>query len=113
VRELPKSEGANSKQLWATRILRVGQQHPPLQGGDIERYKTMFTSSMSSNMGGLGRDRALQMFANWSDSIAAGAVPEAPPRPQGIERNAVITLWDWAGGQFIHDMISTDKRDPR
>lgn len=112
VRELPKTEGADSMQLWARRIVMVGQQHPPIQGGDIERYKTMFTSSMSANIGGLGRNRALKMFADWSDKIAAGAVPEAPPRPQGIERNAVITLWDWAGGQFVHDMISTDKRNP-
>ena len=38
---------------------------------------------------------------------------EAPPRPQGIERNVVITQWDWADPKaYLHDEISTDKRNP-
>ena len=38
-----------------------------------------------------------QMFADWTDAIAAGAYPEQePPRPAGLERNAVISVWDWA-----------------
>jgi len=40
----------------------------------------------------LGRERALSMFADWTDRIAAGAVPPQPPRPQGVERNVVVTL---------------------
>jgi hypothetical protein len=61
-----------------------------------------------------GRERALKMFADWSDKIAAGAVPAAPPRPSGIERNVVITMWNW-GDEYglIHDEISTDRRNPR
>jgi hypothetical protein len=36
-----------------------------------------------------------------------------PMRPQGIERNVVITLWDWAGPKdYLHDEISTDRRNP-
>ena len=36
-----------------------------------------------------------------------------PMRPQGVERNVVITLWDWAGPKdYLHDEISTDKRNP-
>ena len=27
-------------------------------------------------------------------------------------RNVVITEWDWAGGNFVHDEIGTDKRKP-
>ena len=38
-----------------------------------------------------GAPRAFAMFADWTDRIAAGEVPPAPPRPQGIERNVVIT----------------------
>ena len=57
--------------------------------------------------------RTLQMFADWTDRIAAGAVPPAPPRPQGIERNVVITMWDWADPKaYLHDLVSTDRRDP-
>ena len=52
----------------------------------------------------LGRERALAMFADWTDRIAAGEVPPAPPRPQGIERNVVITQWDWADPKaYLHD----------
>ena len=61
----------------------------------------------------LRRARALTMFADWTDRIAAGEVPPAPPRPQGIERNVVITQWDWADPKaYLHDEIATDRRNP-
>jgi hypothetical protein len=61
----------------------------------------------------LGRGRALAMFADWTDRIAAGEVPPTPPRPQGIERNVVITEWDWADPKsYLHDSVSTDRRNP-
>ena len=61
----------------------------------------------------LGRQRALEMFADWTDRIAGGEVPSAPPRPQGIERNIVITQWDWADPKaYLHDVVSTDRRKP-
>ena len=57
--------------------------------------------------------RTMQMFADWTDRIAAGEVPPAPPRPQGIERNVVITMWDWADPKaYLHDLVSTDRRNP-
>ena len=57
--------------------------------------------------------RADAAFASWTDRIAAGEVPPAPPRPQGVERNVVISSWDWASQySFIHDIVATDKRNP-
>ena len=57
--------------------------------------------------------RGMAMYADWTDRIAAGEVPEAPPRPQGLERNVVVSLWDWSNDRgFVHDTISTDKRNP-
>ncbi len=53
-------------------------------------------------------------LADWTDRIAAGELPFAKPeRPQGIERNVVITQWDWASPKiYLHDQVSTDKRKP-
>ena len=53
------------------------------------------------------------MFSNWTDRIAAGEVPAAPPRPQGLERNIVITQWNWGDAKtYLHDEVSTDRRNP-
>lgn len=58
--------------------------------------------------------RLFQNFADWTDRIAAGELPAAkPPRPTGIERNIVVTEWDWSSPTtYMHDEISTDKRNP-
>ena len=40
-------------------------------------------------------------------------MPPAPPRPHGLERNVVITEWDWADPKaYLHDEVSTDRRNP-
>ena len=69
---------------------------------------------MSNALNNFGRARVLKMFADWTDRIRAGEVPPAPTRPQGIERNVVITQWDWADPKaYLHDVVSTDRRNPR
>jgi len=57
---------------------------------------------------------AFQFFGDWTDRIAKGELPFAqPPRPQGAERNVVLTLWDWSRPTaYLHDEISTDRRKP-
>ncbi|MBD0324640.1 MAG: carboxypeptidase regulatory-like domain-containing protein, partial [Aldersonia sp.] len=70
-------------------------------------------AGMLANIGRLGHQRTIKMFADWTDRIAAGEVPPAPRRPQGIERNVVITEWDWADPKaYLHDVVSTDRRNP-
>jgi hypothetical protein len=60
-----------------------------------------------------GSDGMATTLANWTRAIEGGAVPPAPPRPKGVERNAVVTLWDIGGPQdFMHDEIATAKTDP-
>ena len=69
--------------------------------------------SMHQELNGLGREVVEKMLADWGTRIAAGEVPPAPPRPTGIERNVVISQWDWGFPEsFVHDLISTDKRNP-
>ena len=97
-REIPRALGTfpTSAHAWERR-LQSGQA-----GGN-----------MISSLGIMGRERTLKMFADWTDRIAAGEVPPAPPRPQGLERNVVITLWDWADPKaYLHDEVSTDRRNP-
>jgi hypothetical protein len=68
---------------------------------------------MSAVLDFLGRQRMLEMFADWTDRIADGEVPTQPPRPEGVERNIVITEWDWADPKaYLHDEVSTDRRNP-
>jgi hypothetical protein len=51
--------------------------------------------------------------AEWVDRIAAGNLPPAPPRPQGLERNVVVSIWDVSNEvPFIHDVAATDRRTP-
>ena len=71
-------------------------------------------NQMSNAMNRFGREPALEMFADWTERIADGEIPEAPPRPAGPERNVVVTVWDWGQDtSFIHDEIATDKRNPQ
>ena len=71
-------------------------------------------AGMSTQLNNLGRQRALAMFADWTNRIKAGELPPTPPRPQGTERNVVVSMWDWAEPKaYLHDEISSDKRNPR
>jgi hypothetical protein len=60
-----------------------------------------------------GKETSLKVFSDWTERVAKGEVPPAPPRPKGIERNIVATLWDVGDDHsFMHDQISTDKNHP-
>src|SRR2546426_9246539 len=48
---------------------------------------------MASNFKAMGAQR--KAYADWTDRIAEGAYPkQIPPRPTGVERNLVISMWD-------------------
>ena len=99
-----------------------GTRHIPESLGEFESSEAAWERRLQSGQAGgammyglnqLGRDRALEMFADWTDRIAAGELPPEPPRPEGLERNVVITMWDWADPKaYLHDLVSTDRRDP-
>src|SRR5437867_4585661 len=99
----------------ATREFSKGLPHfeSPMAGWEHRIQSGQVGGNMSAGLQQLGRERALAMFADWTDRIAAGEVPPAPPRPQGLERNVVITQWDWADPKaYLHDEVSTDRRNP-
>ncbi|MFZ0766737.1 MAG: carboxypeptidase-like regulatory domain-containing protein, partial [Bradyrhizobium sp.] len=95
VKEL--GEFKNSEEMWERRV----------QSGQA-------MNNMALTLGRLGPQRAYKMFADWTDRIAAGELPfDKPERPKGVERNVVITSWAWAKkGEYLHDEVSTDKRNP-
>jgi len=86
-----------SEEAWARRILS-GQA----------------MNNMAATIGRLDAQHALKLFADWTDRVAAGELPAAkPPRPQGKERNVVITQWDFSDPKhYLHDISATDKRKP-
>jgi hypothetical protein len=58
--------------------------------------------------------QSFRNYGNWIDRIAKGELPHATPqRPQGAERNIVVTLRDWMNEkQYLHDLIASDRRYP-
>jgi hypothetical protein len=72
-------------------------------------------TQMARDTSRVGHPRIFDQFADWTDRIAAGELPFAKPdRPRGIERNLVLTIWDWSQPHFyMHDLIGTDRRNPR
>ena len=69
--------------------------------------------AMAAEINRIGRPRALQLYADWTDRVLSGEVPPAPPRPEGIERNLVLSMWGWGHARgMVHDNVSTDKRNP-
>jgi hypothetical protein len=98
-REIPASLGtfATSAAAWERRV-QSGQAGAGMLGRFVQ----------------VGRERAAKMWGDWTDRIAKGELPSAqPPRPQGRERNVVVTMWDWADPKaYLHDEIATDKRNP-
>ena len=48
-----------------------------------------------------------------SGSPRASCRKHKPTRPQGVERNIVVTTWDWGDPkQYLHDLIASDRRYP-
>jgi hypothetical protein len=68
------------------------------------------TNILAGDLGGV----PYKFFGNWTEKIAKGALPEhKPTRPQGKERNIVVTLRDWHNPkQYLHDLIAGDRRYP-
>jgi hypothetical protein len=69
--------------------------------------------NMGANFKRLGEQR--RMFADWTDRIAKGEAPkQTPPRPAGVERNIVLTWWDWGTEHDGRtDSAPTDLRNQR
>ncbi|MDR2215185.1 MAG: carboxypeptidase-like regulatory domain-containing protein [Nevskiaceae bacterium] len=98
-RTIPKvflDQFPNHEQAWARRVLS-GQAGSTMIG-------------LTSQIGGA----PFKYFGEWTQRVANGELPaHQPQRPQGVERGIVVTLWEWSDDKkYLHDLISTDRRNP-
>lgn len=93
----PLGKFATSEEAWFRRIQSGQGGHP------------MFETAMKQ-LGGAN----LRYLADWTDRIAKGELPHTKPtRPEGLERNIVVTTWDWLDDKhYLHDLIASDRRFP-
>ncbi len=98
-RTIPESLGpfANSTEAWVRRVSSG-------QAGE----------SMINPLAGQLGSVPFRYFGDWTDRIAKGELPHTKPtRPQGVERNIVVTTWDWGTPKsYLHDLIASDRRFP-
>jgi hypothetical protein len=60
-----------------------------------------------------GHPSIVEALGDWGQRILNGEVPPSPERPQGAERNVVITQWEVGElTSFVHDLSSTDRHRP-
>ncbi len=69
---------------------------------------------MINQLAGAFGGAPFRYYADWTDRIAKGELPkQKPERPQGVERNIVVTSWEWhTEKQYLHDLIASDRRNP-
>jgi hypothetical protein len=96
-RTIPAAFGRSSKEAWMKRI-QAGQ------AGEL----------MVNIIAGQLNATPIPYLAEWTDRVAKGELPSTKPtRPAGLERNVVVSTWDWADEKhYLHDMITTDRRNP-
>ena len=98
-RTIPKEFGtfASHEEAWLRRI-QAGQ------AGE----------SMVNIVAGQLNSVPAKYFGEWTERVAKGELPKVKPlRPQGEERNIVVTLRDWMNEkQYLHDLIASDRRNP-
>jgi hypothetical protein len=96
-RTIPAAFGPSSKDAWMNRV-QAGQ------AGEL------MVNIIAGQLGAA----PLRYFSDWTDRIAKGELPHATPkRPEGLERNVVVTTWDWSDEKhYLHDLVSTDRRNP-
>src|ERR1043166_6321268 len=120
---LMKSNGCANCHSIGIRAMRTFPSNVPFPLGKFRNSEELWFRPIQSGQGGLHVfATALKEFggpllpylANWTDRIANGELPHAkPPRPQGVERNIIVTTWDWLDEKhYLHDLIASDRRFP-
>jgi hypothetical protein len=84
--------GKATREIPASIMAAAQQSH--LDAWDRRVQMGPVGAAMAAGFKRLGEQRA--MLSTWTERIAKGEAPKvAPPRPSGLERNLVVTWWDW------------------
>ena len=84
---------------------RLDAPHPGRSGDDLDGQRGVRGSAPTARSPN-GRTGPIA-------SPPANCRRHKPTRPQGVERNVVLTLWDWSDPKlYLHDLIATDRRKP-
>ena len=99
----------------STRTIPAAFAHMPSEEAWVRRVQSgqaglNMVNPLAGRLGGA----PFKYFADWTDRIAKGELPDSKPtRPQGVERNIVVTWWEWGEPQkYLHDLIASDRRFP-
>ena len=99
----------------STRTIPAAFAHLPGEEAWMRRIQSgqagiSMVTPLASKLGGA----PFKYFADWTDRVAKGELPHTKPvRPQGVERNIVVTWWEWGEPQkYLHDLIASDRRFP-
>ena len=120
---LMKSNGCANCHSQGNRAMRTFPTNVPFPFGKFATSQEAWFRRVQSGQGGhtMFRDAvkelggaSLQYMADWTDRIAKGELPHTKAeRPQGVERNIVVTTWDWLDDKhYLHDLIASDRRFP-
>jgi hypothetical protein len=118
-----KSNGCANCHAIGQRSMRTFPQNVPFPMGKFANSEEAWLRRIQSGQGGVAMFNSMikdlgavpiKFLADWTDRIAKGELPHAKPtRPQGVERNIVVTTWDWLDDKhYLHDLIASDRRFP-
>jgi hypothetical protein len=70
----------------------------------------LMVNPLAGHLGGA----PFKYLGDWTDRVAKGELPHTKPkRPEGSERNIVVTWWEWSDPKkYLHDLIASDRRHP-
>ncbi len=118
-----KSNGCANCHAIGTRSTRTFPQNVPFPMGKFANSEEAWFRRIQSGQGGVPMFARMtkeldaipiKYLADWTDRVAKGELPHTKPtRPQGAERNIVVTTWDWLDDKhYLHDLIASDRRFP-
>ena len=122
---LMKSNGCANCHAIGNRAMRTFPDNVPFPMGKFATSEEAWFRRIQSGQGGhpmfettvkqLGSARICVILPTGrTASPRASCLTRSQRGPQGVERNIVVTTWDWLDDKhYLHDLIASDRRFPR